>query len=98
MGYENFAPQPDPSLHHGQTPFYKATLARALRMANTAVLLDSNENFEAAYRAYNEVCNFIGRILARSEMSPARDKLTDIVRCLVFYPYEIGTPIRSLTG
>lgn len=96
LGYENFAPRPDPAAHQGQTPYYKATLATALRMANTAVLLDSNENFEAAYRAYHEVCSFISRILARSEMSPARDKLTDIVCDCRISPFTVANCAREL--
>jgi hypothetical protein len=57
----------------------KPSLSKALRKANTAVLLDNAQNYEGAIQAYSEACNLLQQVMARSSGGEDRQKLEAIV-------------------
>ena len=56
-------------------------LGKALQKANTAVVLDSAQNFEGAITAYNDACRLLQNVMERSSAEEDRRKLEAIVRC-----------------
>lgn len=63
---------------HGRESRHK--LSSALRMANNAVLLDNNEEYQAAIDAYEDACKLLSEAIAQSETEDDRRRLMDIVR------------------
>lgn len=60
-------------------PSQKAMLSKALQKANTAVLLDNAQNFEAAMQAYAEACGLLEQVMTRSSGDEDKRKLEAIV-------------------
>lgn len=60
-------------------PSQKAMLSKALQKANTAVLLDSAQNFEGAMQAYSEACSLLQQVMLRSSGDDDKRKLEAIV-------------------
>jgi hypothetical protein len=60
-------------------PSQKAILSQALQNANTAVQLDSAQNFEGARRAYSEACDLLQQVLLRTTGEDEKGKLEAIV-------------------
>ena len=55
-------------------------LARALQKANTAVILDNEQNWEGAVAAYSEACHLLQEVTERSSGEEELRKLNAIVR------------------
>jgi len=58
----------------------KTMLARALQKANTAVILDNEQNWEGAVAAYSEACHLLQEVTERSSGEEELRKLNAIVR------------------
>jgi hypothetical protein len=56
----------------------KAMLSKALQKANTAVLLDNAQNFEAALEAYSDACRLLQQVMDRSSGTEDKRKLDAI--------------------
>jgi len=56
----------------------KAMLSKALQKANTAVLLDNAQNFEAALEAYSDACRLLQQVMDRSSGAEDKRKLDAI--------------------
>lgn len=56
----------------------KSKLANALRMANSAVLLDNDHDYTAAVSAYEQACRLLGEVMDNSSSDEDRRKLTAI--------------------
>ncbi|KAM0714265.1 hypothetical protein Q7P37_010052 [Cladosporium fusiforme] len=56
----------------------KAMLSKALQKANTAVLLDNAQNFEAALEAYSDACRLLQNVMDRSAGAEDKRKLESI--------------------
>jgi hypothetical protein len=56
----------------------KAMLSKALQKANTAVLLDNAQNFEAALEAYSDACRLLQQVMDRSSGADDKRKLDAI--------------------
>jgi hypothetical protein len=56
----------------------KAMLSEALQKANTAVLLDNAQNFEAALEAYSDACQLLQQVMDRSSGAEDKRKLNAI--------------------
>lgn len=56
----------------------KAMLSKALQKANTAVLLDNAQNFEAALEAYSDACRLLQQVMDRSSGADDKRKLESI--------------------
>lgn len=56
----------------------KAMLSKALQKANTAVLLDNAQNFEAALEAYSDACRLLQNVMDRSSGADDKRKLEAI--------------------
>lgn len=56
----------------------KAMLSKALQKANTAVLLDNAQNFEAALEAYSDACRLLQQVMDRSSGAEDKRKLEAI--------------------
>jgi hypothetical protein len=61
-------------------PSQKAMLSRALQKANSAVLLDNNQDFRGARQAYAEACELLHQVLQRTSGDEDKRKLEAIVR------------------
>ncbi|CAI6099620.1 unnamed protein product [Clonostachys chloroleuca] len=61
-------------------PSQKAMLSRALQKANSAVLLDNNQDFRGARQAYAEACELLHQVLQRTSGDEDKRKLEAIRR------------------
>lgn len=56
----------------------KAMLSKALEKANTAVVLDNDQDFKGALEAYSDACTLLQQVMDRSGHADDRRKLEDI--------------------
>lgn len=66
-----------------RSPAQKTMLSQALAKANSAVLLDNAQDFEAAVEAYQDACRLLRQVMLRSSGDEDRKKLQAIVRKIV---------------
>jgi hypothetical protein len=74
----------------GKQPSQKAMLSKALAKANTAVQLDNAQNYEGARDSYNEACELLQHVLARTNGDDDKKKLEAIVSWPAALPQGIN--------
>jgi hypothetical protein len=62
-----------------RSPAQKTMLSYALSRANSAVLLDSTQDFRGAIEAYADACQLLHEVMLRSAGDEDRNKLQAIV-------------------
>lgn len=77
-----------PSMELPDPQHYRPVLAAALRMADKAVSLDSEKNYDGAIVAYADTLKLIECILERPGMDAVRDKLIGTVRGYILFRLE----------
>lgn len=66
-------------LQQRRTPAQKTMLSQALAKANSAVLLDNDQDFGAAIDAYQDACRLLRQVMVRSSGDEDKQKLQAIV-------------------